>query len=614
MDDYIKQMQEYLNKNSSKNENNEKILEEMDKNLLKEEEPHSNLDKDELFDHFHEIINNSNNDKVQENQNNIETKKIQNFDDMPLPTLKNQKKDIPKASNNNNIDDMPIKGNNNLNFNELLEKELSKEQNEGNFNNNIQTKPKFKYIPKKKVDLVSAPTNTKKYKYYSDNFKPKNRGRSVNVTKKVNNKNNVDIERNNEEEILNNSDDHENYNKNQGKKKRVAPVMPENFKNSKFNRGKGYTGPLTVEKQENKIENNINEKNINKLWGDFQKNYEQKDEEELEDFHDDNEDDEIKMNNYLDDNKTDKNNTENNLKKNNYDNNNKININNDIDDEEIPIQQEEPKQEKLENKEKEDFGVINEDYIKKLMNYDVHDVEDILNLNNKISSGNEEILDINKKEDDHKNNFDTDNIFNNNLLNKKDIEEENENELNINKIDKIDITKENNDYGEEEENKLDLKNDEEEDNREIYKMFENKLYQNEPVTSNIKPQQIKMNKDKPIPINAIKNQQSRLMNKYFGNALNSQNNNNTKKNNNKQKPVQNNKNNNVQRQKNINNKNNNMDNNEQINELVNKKITELNKIIEKLKKDNIKVIDLKKEYERLSKKFKLEVEEYNKKR
>lgn len=61
-------------------------------------------------------------------------------------------------------------------------------------------------------------------------------------------------------------------------------------------------------------------------------------------------------------------------------------------------------------------------------------------------------------------------------------------------------------------------------------MFENKLYQNEPTTNNIKPQQIKMNKDKPVPINSIKNQQSRLMNKYFGNALNSNNNNNNKKN------------------------------------------------------------------------------------
>ena len=60
-----------------------------------------------------------------------------------------QKKEI---ANKNNIDDIPIKGIQNLNFNELLEKELSKEKNEGNFNNtnNIPTKPKFKYIPIKK--------------------------------------------------------------------------------------------------------------------------------------------------------------------------------------------------------------------------------------------------------------------------------------------------------------------------------------------------------------------------------------------------------------------------------------------------------------------------------
>ena len=80
--------------------------------------------------------------------------------------------------------------------------------------------------------------------------------------------------------------------------------------------------------------------------------------------------------------------------------------------------------------------------------------------------------------------------------------------------------------------------EDEEDNRKIYKMFEDKLYQNEPIANNIKPQQIKMNKDYPIQINSIKNQQSRLMNKYFENALNSPNQNhnfvNSINNNNKQ--------------------------------------------------------------------------------
>ena len=188
MEDYIKQMQDYLNKNSSKNDNNQNIFENLENNEKAQEKEHlSNMENAQLYDAFQHIVDNSNND----NKNTSNNKIVQNYDDMPLPALKNKKNNFDEKveiSNKKNIDDIPITGNNNLNFNELLEKELSKEQNEGNYNNinNMPTKPKFKYIPKKKVDLVSAPGNTKKYKYYSDNFKPKNRGRSVNVTKKIN--------------------------------------------------------------------------------------------------------------------------------------------------------------------------------------------------------------------------------------------------------------------------------------------------------------------------------------------------------------------------------------------------------------------------------------------
>ena len=199
MEDYIKQMQEYLNKNSSKNDKN--IIDgfiDNEKNHFPEEDPHLNSEKDQLYYCFQQIINNSNNDKKKKENENV-----QNFDDMPLPALKSETNNIENKEilNKNNIDDIPIKGNNNLNFNELLEKELSKEQNEGNFNSimNIPTKPKFKYIPKKRVDLVSAPGNTKKYKYYSDNFKPRKRGHSVNITKKVKKNNNNDLIENNDD-------------------------------------------------------------------------------------------------------------------------------------------------------------------------------------------------------------------------------------------------------------------------------------------------------------------------------------------------------------------------------------------------------------------------------
>ena len=46
--------------------------------------------------------------------------------------------------------------------------------------------------------------------------------------------------------------------------------------------------------------------------------------------------------------------------------------NDDVDKEETPVQQQEPIKEDLDKnyKEKEEFGVINEEYIKNLMNYD----------------------------------------------------------------------------------------------------------------------------------------------------------------------------------------------------------------------------------------------------
>lgn len=133
---------------------------------------------------------------------------IQNFDDTPLPTLKNKSMDIPINNNNQGakgIDDIPIGGNNKLNFNELLEKELSKEGNFDMYSQNApQAEPKFKYVPKKKVEPISAPTNTKKYKYYSDNFKKKTKSSSNNTnSKKVNleeNNNNKQYKKDKKEE------------------------------------------------------------------------------------------------------------------------------------------------------------------------------------------------------------------------------------------------------------------------------------------------------------------------------------------------------------------------------------------------------------------------------
>jgi hypothetical protein len=122
MDEYIRQMQDYLNKNSPKKEEND-ILKEIEENLNKKEEIN---DEEEDLD-FQQIINNNQNLKKEENQ-------INNKEEIKEKEV-NEKK---------NLDEIPITGNNKLNFNELLEKELSKEQNEGNFNNYAnKVEPKF---------------------------------------------------------------------------------------------------------------------------------------------------------------------------------------------------------------------------------------------------------------------------------------------------------------------------------------------------------------------------------------------------------------------------------------------------------------------------------------
>ena len=70
------------------------------------------------------------------------------------------------------------------------------------------------------------------------------------------------------------------------KKNRFTLVMTDDFKNRKFNREERYIRFLKEENQENKNEKNnlkINENNIKFLLEEI--NYKQKDEDDLEDFH-----------------------------------------------------------------------------------------------------------------------------------------------------------------------------------------------------------------------------------------------------------------------------------------------------------------------------------------
>ena len=204
---YLEKIEEYLNK----------------KNIQMDSNGNITINKFQLLDCFLFLQNskniqniNENNIKNNQNQNRIDNiikskdlqnKKIvqlppkqnfNNFDDMPLPAQKN--KDMENlnkiSSDNNNIEDIPLKGG--ANFNDILEKELLKDKNNEYANNeNKNIEPKFKYVPKKnKRDIISAPpTNAKKYKYYSDNFKSKKK-------KKESQNNKNQIENFNENEKL----------------------------------------------------------------------------------------------------------------------------------------------------------------------------------------------------------------------------------------------------------------------------------------------------------------------------------------------------------------------------------------------------------------------------
>lgn len=96
--------------------------------------------------------------------------------------------------------------------------------------------------------------------------------------------------------------------------------MSDNFKNSKFNKGKGFTGDpnmniKNINKEKNKnskllgLNNNNEKKNIDSLWGDYHKDYENEnnikrsqnfnenqEEDDLDGFKDDSQDDIIMMN------------------------------------------------------------------------------------------------------------------------------------------------------------------------------------------------------------------------------------------------------------------------------------------------------------------------------
>ena len=158
--------------------------------------------------------------------------------------MENIKKFAPE--NNNNIEEIPLKGG--ANFNDILEKELLKDKNnEYDNNENKKVEPKFKYVPKKnKRDIVSAPpTNTKKYKYYSDNFKAKKK-------KKENQNNKNQIENINENEIQKEDIFNKNINENIDE---IRNQKEDNFKKDLYNNNYKEEKPNKTNEKFNALKN-----------------------------------------------------------------------------------------------------------------------------------------------------------------------------------------------------------------------------------------------------------------------------------------------------------------------------------------------------------------------
>jgi len=155
-----------------------------------------------------------------------------------------------------NFDDIVIKKPN-LNFNQLLEKELQKEEKENdNIGQNESTKPKFKYISKKKVDKVfNKPIKNKKYKYYSDNFKIKPT-KKLKKYKKAENQNSSlfsFIEKNKKENNINNSN-----------QKDINDFKNYNMENLNHNNNIPNNNAENSEKNEYSEHDDFNDININK--------------------------------------------------------------------------------------------------------------------------------------------------------------------------------------------------------------------------------------------------------------------------------------------------------------------------------------------------------------
>lgn len=219
-------------------------------------------DKDKLFENFKKFLSEKNIQPQGPTVSPFSEIKKDEIDKKDQPQVQQEaltddyiKPEIKEEPKNNvienkpitNIDAIPIKANN-IDFNKLVELEMQKGQYQGNDN---EYKPKFEYKPRPKYTdkyKISEPTETKKYKYYSDNFKSKKKKNNDNT-----NESNKYSQNNNN--FVEPTPESVNTQQNFGKKnKRVAPTVPVN-KMNKF-----------VSKEKKPINSSSNNNN-------FQRNY-----------------------------------------------------------------------------------------------------------------------------------------------------------------------------------------------------------------------------------------------------------------------------------------------------------------------------------------------------
>ena len=222
--------------------------------------------KDKLFENFQKFLNEKNiqpteknissfpdlisqTEEIEEHPNNNkeeeEVKKLpMNYDDIPIHSNQmNENKPVT------NIEDIAIKPKN-IDFNKLVEMEMMKGNYEGG---NEEVKPKFEYKPRAKYTdkyKISEPTTTKKYKYYSDNFKSKKKKSNDDVSES-NTFNDIELGKVQTNNFMNNNKSNSSTNTKKGGK-RVAPSVSTN-KMEKF---------VPKEKRVTKVQRNTSKTNF----------------------------------------------------------------------------------------------------------------------------------------------------------------------------------------------------------------------------------------------------------------------------------------------------------------------------------------------------------------